>query len=316
MKKQVFYSFVLAILSFITVRHIHNAGIEQYHFLQSPVFQKENGWFDLNNPSVILSLPYELREVSGLTKYSYHELACIQDDAGTIYIYDLNTKTITKTFNFDKDGSFDGLSFVDSSFYILKSNATLMSLKFQDTLVQGDMRRFKVPAWENDGLCFDAKDNRLLVAPKSKIHRGPAYASLRGIYSVDLLSGKLNQTPLFEIDVNQIKDYAISQNIPLPARPVSFVGDSMDFYLDFIPSSIAVHPKTDEIYVISSIDRTLTVFDKTGNIQNFVTLDPTIFNKPEEITFLPDGDLIVTNVGVMGTPTLIRFDWKLSSRNI
>lgn len=316
MSKQVFFSFVLAILSFIAVRRIHNAGIEQYHFLQSPVFQKQNGWFDLSEPSLILSLPYELREVSGLTNYSYHEVACIQDDAGVIYIYDLNTKSISKTLTFNKSGSFDGLSFVDSSFYLLNSDATLTNLYFNDTLIQENVRRFKVPTWENEGLCYDAKDHRLLVAPKSKIHIGPAYASMRGIYSVDIMSGKLNQSPIFEIDVNEIRNYAINQNIPLPKRPGSFVDDSTSYYLDFIPSSIAVHPKTNEIYVISSIDRTLTVFDKTGSIQNFVTLDPSIFSKPEEITFLPDGDLIVTNVGVMGIPTLIRFDWKLGNKSI
>jgi hypothetical protein len=39
-------------------------------------------------------------------------------------------------------------------------------------------------------------------------------------------------------------------------------------------------------------------------------LDEKLFNKPEGITFLENGDLIITNEGEFGVPTLLKFSWQ------
>lgn len=316
MKKQVYFSFILAILSFITVKKIQKVGVEQYHFIQSPVFQKENGWFNFLEPEYMLSLPFELREISGLTDYSYDQIACVQDEDGIIYIYDLNSNSIIERIPFGSAGDYEGLTLVDSTFYILRSDATLFTVKSLNDSLIVDSARLSIPTWDNEGLCFDQRDNRLLVAPKSKLGKGPEFKDQRAIYQIDLADKNLKETPLFMISVNEIMEFALERNIPLPTREVHSLTDSLNYHLKFMPSSVSVHPKTDEVYVISAIDRTMAVFEKSGKLLNFVTLDPTFFNKPEGITFLPNGDMIITNEGQMGTPTLLRFNWRISGKSL
>ncbi len=315
MKKQVYFSFVLAILSFITMKKIEKAGIERYHFVQSPVFQKEFGWFNLNEPEFVSSLPYELREVSAVTSHGLDQVACVQDEDGIIFVYDLLSNSIVDQINFSGPGDYEGLAKVDSIFYVLRSDAQLFKLYRQaDSVIVNDSR-LNITSQDNESLCYDARNKRMLLTPKSKLGSGPEFRGNRAVYEIDIESGKLNQTPVFTIEVEDLKNYALLNNIPLPRKEVNLLTDSIDYYLKFKPSAIAVHPKTDEIYIISAVDRTLAVFDKSGNIMNFITLDPVLFNKPEGLTFLSNGDLVVTNEGQMGTPTLLKFNWHIGGRN-
>jgi hypothetical protein len=315
MKKQYFFSFILAILSFITVKNIEKTGVERYHFIQSPVFQKENGWFDFAQPEYILSLPFELREISGVTDFTFNQIACVQDEDGIIYVYDLYTNSIVKRIPFGEAGDYEGLTLVDSNFYVLRSDASLFKVsQFSDSLISVKNEQLSLPSWNNEGLCYDAKDKRLLVAPKSKLGKGPEYKGLRAIYEIGLEDGRLNESPLFMIDVEELKDFAMERNLPLPMKGGNVLTDSLEIELKFMPSSLSVHPKTDDIYVISAVDQTMAVFDKKGTILNFISLDPSVFNKPEGITFLQNGDMIITNEGQMGTPTLVRLNWRIDGR--
>ena len=157
-------------------------------------------------------------------------------------------------------------------------------------------------------MCYDERDNRLLIAPKSKFGKGKILKDIRAIYTIDLATKELNETPLFLINITEIEAFANKHSIQLPQKISKHSSDSISA-LKFMPSSLAVHPKTDEIYIISAVDHTLAVFDKKGTLLNFLLLNAELFNKPEGITFLTNGDLIITNEGQMGVPTLLKFEW-------
>ena len=315
MKKQVYFSFVLAILSFISVKRIEKVSVDRYHFVQSPVFQKEFGWFNFAEPEFIHSLPFELREISGITPYIDGTMACIQDEEGIIYIYDMSSNSIIDQIPFAERGDFEGLTKVDSTFYILRSDAQLFAVTRSNDSVIVNSNRLSIHAWDNEALCYDQRDNRLLLTPKSKIGKGPEFKGQRAIYEISLETGKLNPIPVFTVQVDDILSYALENNIPLPKKEASKITDSIDYFLKFKPSSIAVHPKTNDVYVISAIDHTMAIFEKNGKLINFMTLDPVLFNKPEGMTFLANGDLIVTNEGQMGTPTLLKFIWQYGGKD-
>lgn len=307
MSKQFYFSFVLAALSFITVKRIQKAGAEQYHFLQT-IFQKEDGWFNFKKPTFILDLPFELREISGLTDFSNNEIACVQDENGIIFIYNIDSDSIIGQYNFGSKGDFEGLTRVDSTYYVLRSDATLLEIQYPWDSTNVTETKLNIPTRDNEGLCYDERDNRLLLAPKSKMGKGEHLKNIRAIYAIDLVSKELNETPLFLINTDEIVDFANAHAIPLPQKLSKQSSDSISA-LKFMPSSLAVHPKTDEIYIISAIDHTLAVYNKKGTILNFMYLDPVLFNKPEGITFLQNGDIVITNEGQMGRPTLLKFDW-------
>ncbi|MBL7914212.1 MAG: SdiA-regulated domain-containing protein, partial [Bacteroidia bacterium] len=64
---------------------------------------------------------------------------------------------------------------------------------------------------------------------------------------------------------------------------------------NFRPSSLAVHPLTDEIYIISAADFMLVVMDRNGSIVHIKPLDKQVYPKAEGITFLKDGTMIITS---------------------
>lgn len=312
MSKQIYFSFIIVALSFITVKRIQKAGIDHYQFFEN-IFQKENGWFNFKAPNLVLNLPFELREISGLTDYSPNKIACIQDENGIIFIYNLESDSIINQFHFGANGDYEGLTRVDSTFYVLRSDATLFEIGIPYDSTHIIETKLNIPTLDNEGLCLDERSNRLLIAPKSKLGKGPEFKDTRAIYEIDLTTKKLNETPLFLISVAEIESYANAHNLPLPQKITKNSGDSISA-LKFMPSSLAVHPKSDEIYIISAVDQTMAVFDKSGKLLNYMKLDPLVFNKPEGITFLENGDMIITNEGQMGTPTLLKFSWlKLQS---
>jgi uncharacterized protein YjiK len=307
MSKQYYFSFVLAALSFITVKRIQKAGVEQYHYFQT-VFQKENGWFNFKEPTLILNLPFELREISGLTNVSELEIACVQDENGILFMYNLLTDSIVGQFNFGFKGDYEGLTKADSSYYVLRSDATLLEIAFPYDSLHVTQTKLTIQEQDNEGLCYDQRNNRLLIAPKSKFGKGKILKDTRAIYAIDLATKELNETPIFLISIAEIEAFANKHLIQLPQKVSKQSSDSISA-LKFIPSSLAVHPKTDEIYMLSAVDQTLAVFDKKGLLMNFFMLDTKLFNKPERLTFLSNGDLIITNEGQMGVPTLLKFEW-------
>lgn len=308
MSKQIYFSFIIAALSFITVKRIQKAGVDHYCFLQT-IFQKEDGWFNFTKPDFVLNLPFELREISGVTNLKESELACVQDENGIIFIYDINSDSLIRQYNFGINGDYEGITRVDSTFFVLRSDATLLEISSPWDSTNVVETKLNIPSINNEGLCYDQRENRLLITPKSKIGKGLEFKDVRAVYTIDLTSKTLDETPLFLINVSEIEAFANEKGLLLPQKQSKESIDSISA-LKFMPSCIAVHPKTDEIYIVSAIDQTMVVFDKSGKIINYMRLDPLLFNKPEGITFLDNGDLIITNEGQMGQPTLLKFVWQ------
>ena len=75
-------------------------------------------------------------------------------------------------------------------------------------------------------------------------------------------------------------------------------------------SAIAIHPITKKLYLLSASDHLFFIFNINGEIEYMEPLNPDIFNKAEGITFLDNGDMIITNEGQNKKPTLLRFNYR------
>ena len=75
-------------------------------------------------------------------------------------------------------------------------------------------------------------------------------------------------------------------------------------------SAIAVHPITKKLYLLSASDHLFFIFNMSGSIEHIELLDRDIFNKAEGITFLDNGDMLITNEGQNKEPTLLRFNYR------
>jgi hypothetical protein len=129
--------------------------------------------YNLTSPDVSYSLPHVLQEISGLTYIDSSSFACIQDEKGIIFIYNLQKEKIKKKYTFNFDGDYEGIARVNRTIYILRSDGTLFEIvdyKSKESPVNTYVTG--LPADNNEGLCYDMDNNRLLIACKGKIGKG------------------------------------------------------------------------------------------------------------------------------------------------
>jgi uncharacterized protein YjiK len=264
--------------------------------------------YSLNQPDDVHILPAQLMEVSGLTDLSATEIACVQDEKGVIFTYDLVSKTTGPEITFAAEGDYEGLTRVDDILFALSSEGVLHEIKQARGKLKTEIYPLPLTSPDNEGLCYDEKENRLLIAPKSKLGKGPEYKDARAIFVFDLHKREMEKEPLFYYNVSDI--YAYAELHDLPVHTSYKKNGTASKHPNFRPSSLSIHPHTQEIYVVSAEDLCLVVFDKKGTVTGFSSLDPKIFSKPEGITFFPDGTMVITNEGVTGAPTAIVFHPK------
>ena len=133
----------------------------------------------------------------------------------------------------------------------------------------------------------------LLLACK----QNPDSAGLRRIFAFDLKTKQLGAKPVYTIDPQEV-----NRRVPLD-------DDSKSRYIS--PSGIAIHPKTGDIYVISSTQKRMVVLDyNTGAIRYAIKLNKKLLPQPEGIAFDAEGNLHLSSEGKKGEGLVLKFDYK------
>ena len=234
-------------------------------------------------------LPDALREVSGIDWIGDDKLAAIEDEDGIIYIYDLKAKKITKEIEFADDGDYEGIAVNGKNAYVMRSDGLLFeALNYQSDQIITKTYQSKMSHKNNvETLALDAKNNRLLTAPKDE---DPNDENIKGIYAFDLKGQAMLSDLIFKVDMKDkaLKDYEEKKS-----------------YKTFRPSDLAVHPKTGELYVLEGVNPKLLIMNTKGDIKNVFKLDKDDFAQPEGITFSPDGRLFISNEAAGGKATIL-----------
>lgn len=266
--------------------------------------------YDLTTSDVTLILPEILHEISGITYVDSNLVACIQDEMGILFFYDWKQNKIIKQYSFHINGDYEGITRIDKTFYVLRSDGTLFEImNYESDSIRINSYTTGIPANNNEGLCYDPDNNRLLIGSKGKIDKGPEYKDRRVIYSFNLQTKTMDEEPAFAFDLQDIKAFAAMQEVNLPKRSRK-KGKITEPVIKFMTSDIGIHPKTKKLFLLSAADHLLFIFNSNGSIEHIEQLDPELFNKAEGITFLPEGDLFITNEGQTGRPTLLHFSYK------
>lgn len=233
-------------------------------------------------------LPSELNEISGIMWIDNHTLACVQDENGVIYIYDLDERKIADEIPFAGNGDYEGIANYKDDLYIMQSDGLLYEIKDwrkTNKVVSSHQTGFK--AVNNmESLTYSIKDACLLTAPKDKDSK----EDFKGIYKIALSSKTTDITaPAYKIDMTHeaLKDYR---------------GKKLN--KTFNPSEIAVHPKTNDIYILEGKNPKLIILDAKGDLKVVFKLDEINFPQPEGMTFSEAGDLYISNESVNGPATI------------
>lgn len=258
--------------------------------------------YQANVPDKTLEMPKELDEISGLSlsgdgKY----LVAVQDEKGIIFYLDKNTGKVVREVKFWEDGDYEGIEAVGKDVYVVKSSGTI----YQVSNDGKDVQKYNLGLGsENDveGLAYDAKNNRLLLACKAQAGKGAEYHQKRGIYAFDLNKKTLSPEPVLMIDGKEVQQY-LQQMDPsddLTKLLEAFSSDKED--LSFAPSSIAIHPKTGDWYILSSASKMILVLNPEGKIQYIEKLKKKIHAQPEGLCFDTDGTMYISNEARNGEP--------------
>jgi hypothetical protein len=268
--------------------------------------------YDLNQPAVQWSLPDTLREISGITLINETTVACIQDENGILFVYNLDENDIQRQQPFHLNGDYEGIAKAGSTIYVLRSDGMLFAIeRYNSARPLVDSIATGIPVDNNEGLCYDANENRLLIACKNKSRTSKDHKNTRSVYAFDLKTKTCSPEPVFNFDLNDLKRFALEKqvNFPMKEKKQGDVPEVKEPVIKFRPSEIAIHPVTNQIYLLSAMDYALFVFSPNGKLEDIRLLDKELFNKAEGITFLDNGDMLISNEGQQKKPTLLRFNY-------
>jgi len=262
--------------------------------------------FDLAKPDRVYELPSELLEVSALTDVDEHTVACVQDEAAMLYLYDLREGRVVKRLAFGPPGDMEGLTRVGDVYHAIRSDGMLYRFSIEGSGVRvRDSILLSLPMGNIEGLGYDEARDRVLVSPK-EIQKGEKeLRDRRAIYAYDPRTRKLDPEPALELTVSDVISQARTAGWPIPMRTTDKGRQVPALKLRF--SSVAVEPGTDRIYLLSAVDRTLLIVDRLGRLLALHQLDAKLYPKPEGITFLPSGAVLISNEGKSSAPNLLLF---------
>lgn len=258
----------------------------------SLVLAQEKPPYDLNFPNRIYTLPDYLEEVSGLTYFDTDQVAMHNDEKGRVYVFDLNKRIVVQRIRFDGDGDYEGIERINDFIYMVKSNGNLYRFNVN---VEGVVEKIDSPFDSKnnvEGLGYNSKTNHLLIALKDDGDTPGVKVAGKAIYGYDLLKNEFEKLPLFSVSHKDLE---------------RVLGKDYKFH----PSAVAVHPITNEVYVLSAHKRALMVFGTDGKPKNLTDLKRSLFPQPEGITFSPNGDLYISNEMEDEGGTLLWFKMKL-----
>jgi uncharacterized protein YjiK len=227
-------------------------------------------------------MPEKLMEISGLSQLAGDRFACVQDEQGIIFIYNIATSSVEKEISFGGVGDYEGLAVVGEAIWVLRADGKLFEVS-NINAPKPDVKEYSTHLTikqDAEGLCYDRKNNRLLVATKGAELDTEDY---KGIYAFDLSSGKMGQQPVFKIDLlNEV----FESN-----------GSGKKKKGSMNPSGIAIHPLNGDMYITDGRNSKLLITDAAGEIKKLYQLNTSEFSQPEGITFDASGDLFIANEG-------------------
>ncbi len=248
----------------------------------------DSNQFNLLKPKKRWELPKKLKEISGLSYFGGNKLACIQDEDAVFYVYDLNNEAIIRDDTFGKKGDYEDVEVIDDIAYVLNSNGDIYYFHIENQGI-GEVKKIKTDLSKHndaEGLGFDRFTNELLIACKEdpgikdvKIEKS------RSIYSLNLNNRKLIHNPKYIVDSESYDEMLEKKGL------------NRKKHKPFKPSGIAIHPKTNYVFIIATVGKMMVILSPDGKIADLIPLDPGLFVQPEGICFSPEGDLYISSEG-------------------
>jgi uncharacterized protein YjiK len=272
---------------------------------QGEAWPTDDSTYVFSEPDAEFTLTVDLEEISGLTFMEDGMLGAIQDEDGDLFIIDPSSGEIVEVRNFGEAGDYEGIELADSVLFILRSDGTVFMFdNWRAAEIGGREVQYDVPGrCDAEGIAYRRSMNRILIVCKE--HPGKGYRGKKAIYAFDPTSGESSPSPAFLLEIDDF-EYNVEEH-PLNEAIRSMLSDRIDMS-GFKPSGLAVHPRTDELFVLSGVTKALLRLDDTGAVTALWMLPVELFDQPEGIAINSNGDVYISNeAGDRKYATLLRF---------
>ncbi|AFK03122.1 hypothetical protein Emtol_1982 [Emticicia oligotrophica DSM 17448] len=240
--------------------------------------------YNIKAPSAKMELPQNLKEISGLSFYQENQLACVNDENGSVFIYDLTQEAVIEKIDIGNNADYEGIEVVDGEIFIMKSNGKIKGFRISDA-TERKIDCTDKDVKEYEGLSYHPQTQSLLLVSKEK---DKDKNDKKTIYAYSLKTERFGK--FLSIDEDLVR--------------------GNDGKKTFAPSGIAIHPITGEIFIISSQGKKLLVLSANGDKNCLIELDPETFVQPEGICFTPNGDLYISSEGENENGYILKFEYQ------
>lgn len=225
-------------------------------------------------------MPKELDEISGIAFLDEHTLACVQDEKGIIFLYDLQKSEITQRIAFSGKGDYEGIALKGKNAYIVTGDGVLYEVaNFLSEEPEVNLYSLSLPnEAESEAICYDSRSDRLLLAFKD--HKKDEINP--GLFTFDLKSKTFTDTAVIEVDFRS---------------PVLRKKDRDHYKKLWEPADLTVDPTSGKIFMIDAINGNLMQLSREGKLEKLGSVDHKTIHHPEGIAIAKDGSIYLCNDG-------------------
>lgn len=249
--------------------------------------------YSLNEMTRII-LQDELKEISGVA-WQGNELLAIEDESAIIYRIDPKNGEILEKNKFEKNQDIEDILIRNDTSWVLRSNGSLYRVTNSEEK-ESQTSIFDFPIQENrdfEAIVSDIKEPFIWLFCKACEWDKDRDQS--SIFKFDLRAMRFDSSAVGKIEKSQL---------------VGLLTDKELNKLKIQPSAAAVHPLTQEYYLLSSTGKWLMTLDETMKPKSIHRLSSALFGQPEGITFAPDGTLYISNEAGKEDANILIFNYQ------
>jgi len=231
-------------------------------------------------------LDKELLEISGMFWLSNGTIAAINDEDGKVFIVDPEDGDF-HTRKFGRKRDYEDIAQLDTFYFVLESNGNIHRVPINVKHVEQEFEFPRDKRIEFESIYLDANNQLILLSKEQRESKKGVLA-----YRFDPVTLQYSDTPVFAIKWKDIRNELKNNNA------------------DFKPSAAAIHPHKKTLFIIASVGKAILEVTLDGKVLAAYHLNPDQFPQPEGITFAGNGDMYISNEGVDGKATILKFPYK------
>lgn len=235
----------------------------------------------------VIVLDKELLEISGMFYMPDTRIAAINDEDGKIFLINSTTGDYTVT-KFGRKRDYEDIVMVGNYFYVLESNGNIHRVPVGQANVEEEFEFPRDKKIEFESIYYDPQLGKLVLL--SKEQRETKKGVIAYTFSMDSL--QFSDNILYEIRRKEIHKWLKDNNA------------------QFKPSAATIHPILNRLFIVASVGKAMLQTTLNGTIEAAWQLNPDQFPQPEGICFAPNGDMFISNEGVDGKATILKFPYK------